>query len=303
MFQQGCRRQALNHALVFLDLREAFYRVVRGLLHGADLTPDGIDSILSQVKLPKEVAHDLQRHLTESSLVADAGASDWASYGMREILSETWFRFQGSEQVVHTRIGSRPGDNCADVAFGFLFAHVLRRVHDTILPLGCLPSLPWHPDMQGCVLPVHKAPSCFLSPMDSTWMDDAALMVQVGKAGDLADAVVRVTSSLVDECLGRALLPNLDRGKTEAIVCPVGRDSRRVKAALFAASSPELPLECVSWPSARFRLVSGYVHLGGKIHFTGALSRELRHRAALAWTAFVAKKKRVFASPLVAQRD
>ena len=25
MFQQGCRRQALNHALVFLDLREAFY--------------------------------------------------------------------------------------------------------------------------------------------------------------------------------------------------------------------------------------------------------------------------------------
>ena len=303
MFQQGCRRQALNHALVFLDLREAFYRVVRGLLNGADLTPDGVDSLLSQVKLPKEVAHDLQRHLTESSLVSGAGASDWASYGMREILSETWFRFQGSEQVVHTRIGSRPGDNCADVAFGFIFAHVLRRVHATILPLGCLPSLPWHPDMQGCILPVHTAPSCWLSPMDSTWMDDAALMVQVDKAGDLADAVVRVTSSLVDECLGRALLPNLDRGKTEAIVCPVGRDSRRVKAALFAASSPELPLACVSWPSARLRLVSGYVHLGGKLHFTGALSRELRHRAALAWTAFVAKKKRVFASPLVAQRD
>ena len=302
MFQQGCRRKAINHALIFLD-REAFYRVVRGLLHGADLTPASVESILSQVKLLQEVAHDLQRHLTENSLVTDAGASDWAAYGMREILSETWFRFQGSAQVVHTRIGSRPGDNCADVAFGFIFAHVLRQVHEAILPTGHLPSLPWHPDMQGCVLPVRKEPLCSLSPLDSTWMDDAALMVRTSRAGDLADAVVRVTFCLIDECLGRALLPNLDRGKTEAIVCPVGRDSRRVKAALLAASPPELPLDCTAWPSARLRLVSGYVHLGGKIHFTGALARELRHRVALAWTAFVAKKKRVFASPLVAPRD
>ena len=296
MFQQGCRRKAINHALVFLDLREAFYRVVRGLLHGTDLTPATLDSILSQVQLPPEVAHDLRRHLASSSLLADAGASDWATYGMKEILSETWFRFQGSEQVIQTRIGSRPGDNCADVAFGFIFAHVFRKVHETILPTGYLPSLPWHPDMQGCIFPVTAEPVRLLSPLDSTWMDDAALMIQAPRAGELAAAVVEVTSSLIQECLERALLPNLDRGKTEAIVCPVGHDSRKVKATLFAGSTPDLPLSCSAWPGDRLRLVTGYVHLGGTIHFTGALAKELRH-------AFAAKKRRVFASPFVARKD
>ena len=234
----------------FLDLRQAFYRVVRGLLLCADLTHAGVAPILAQVKLSPEVAHDLQRHLSGEPLVSGAGATDWAAYGMCEILSETWFRFQGSEQVIQTQIGSRPGDNCADIAFGFIFAHILRRVHEAILPTGYLPSLPWHPDVQGCVFPFHQVPACSLSPLDSTWMDDAALMVQAEGAGDLANAVVRVTSSLVEECLGRALLPNLDEGPSRKVT----------RLPLFTSSSPELPLECAAWPSARLRLVTGYVH-------------------------------------------
>ena len=69
----------------FLDLRQAFYRVVRGLLLCADLTHAGVAPILAQVKLSPEVAHDLQRHLSGEPLVSGAGATDWAAYGMCEI--------------------------------------------------------------------------------------------------------------------------------------------------------------------------------------------------------------------------
>ncbi|OLQ00494.1 hypothetical protein AK812_SmicGene16833 [Symbiodinium microadriaticum] len=111
------------------------------------------------------------------------------------------------------------------------------------------------------------------------------------------------TAALLDSCLGRALLPNLDRGKTEAIVSLKGKGSRGLRASLFSKDPPVVDVDSRLWPGAQVQLVSVYTHLGGLIHCDALLKHELRHRRALAWQAFNKRHKKIFSSPIVAWAD
>jgi len=103
--------------------------------------------------------------------------------------------------------------------------------------------------------------------------------------------------------VARALLPNLDKGKTEFVVSVVGQGSREVRKVLFAPADPGLSIPSRLWPDARVRLVPTYQHLGGFIHHDASLVRELRHRVGLAWKAFISRKKKIFGSPKVSRTD
>ena len=68
LFQEGCQHQRRSHGLLFLDLREAFYRVVRPLLTGTANQDEDIAAILRAVHLPPGVMHELHAHLKTQSL-------------------------------------------------------------------------------------------------------------------------------------------------------------------------------------------------------------------------------------------
>ena len=69
-------------------------------------------------------------------------------------------------------------------------------------------------------------------------MDDSALVLQAASATDLIRRLHVTTAALLDSCLGRALLPNLDRGETEAIVSLRGKGSRQLRASTFSGDTP-----------------------------------------------------------------
>ncbi|CAE7795803.1 unnamed protein product, partial [Symbiodinium sp. CCMP2456] len=303
LFQEGKHHRRESYGLLFLDLREAFYRVVRPLLVGSACHDEELARVVQAVRLPPEVMHELHRHLSSRSVLAEAGASQWTEACIAEALDGTWFRFQGGERVVRTGIGSRPGDNLADVCFSFIFAKVLKSVQDELRFQRALPEIPWSPLMLGNIFPVETDNVDTIHPLDSTWMDDASFLVEAPSARDLPSVLQIMGRAVIDSCVARALLPNLDKGKTEFVASPVGPGSRVVRAELFSGQEPKLCLGCRLWPSASVRLVPTYQHLGGFIHHDATLSRELRHRVGLAWKAFNDRKKKVFAAPAVGRRD
>ena len=303
LFQSGARDRQRSHGLLFLDLREAFYRVVRPLLVGSSCSDEQIAAAVKAVQLPTGVMHELHEHLQQSSAAREAGASDWTDLAITDALTGTWFRFQSGHQVVQTGIGSRPGDNLADICFSFIFAKVLRSVQETLNQHGLTPTLPWNPAMTGNVFPVAVDEGCTIPALDATWMDDATFLVGSPTSHALPVALASTGAAVIDACVGRALLPNLDKGKTEFIACPLGQGSRQVRKDLFTDSDPSLRLDSRLWPDSRVRLVSSYRHLGGIIHHDSSLSRELKHRVALAWKAFNTRKRQIFGSPGVCRKD
>ncbi|CAE7260050.1 unnamed protein product [Symbiodinium sp. CCMP2592] len=282
LFQSGAQRHRVSYAIIFLDLREAFYRVIRPLFTGSSFNDELFASAAAQLRLPSDVLAALHRHLSTESI--PAAASQWTSQSLSEILDSTWFRFRRSETVVQTGVGSRPGDNCADLVFGYLFACVLQDLKQELSSRRILSS--------------HGA-SESLAVMDSTWMDDLALMVKVSAAKDLPAAARSATQALVDCCFSRGLVPNFGRGKTEILLVPMGPGSREVKAEVFRDKDPCLSFHSAHAGRVAVRLVTQYQHLGGLIHHTGKGLREARHRVSLAHEAFQKHKTKVFQSPAV----
>ncbi|CAE6923113.1 unnamed protein product, partial [Symbiodinium sp. CCMP2456] len=269
LHQAWCISEDTSHAVIFLDLREAFYRIVRPKVTGFQGSEDDIQAVLRAVDLPPGLSHELHSHLRDSSLFRDAGASPWLDAVTCEALQHTWFRFEHGQLLTETGIGTRPGDNLADLIFSYVFAEVLKRTREVVDEAVGIDRIPWHPDMLNSPWPPTQPAEHTLPLLDCTWMDDSALMVRSRSADALADKLSVTAGALLDGCLGRALLPNLDKGKTEAIVSLRGAGSRKER----------------------------------QIHQTGALIREIRHRVALAWVAFTKRRKHIFASPCVAWKD
>ena len=303
LHQSWAAQTGASQATLFLDLREAFYRIVRPLVTGFTGTDEDVARILQSVNLPPGTMHELCDHLRAPSLFEDSGSTSWVSAVTCEALHHTWFRFEQGSLLTQTGIGTRPGDNLADLVFSFVFARVLRQVRQDVGDIAALTELPWHPAMLDNVCEVSEAATGVLSVLDSTWMDDAAFVLRHHSAATLIQHLGRTAGALLDGCLGRALLPNLDRGKTEAIVSLQGSGSRKARADLFRAEQPSIPARSRLWPDAHIRLVAQYQHLGGTIHHTGALQREIKHRIALAWQAFNKRRKKIFTSPVVARTD
>eukprot|EP00439_Symbiodinium_sp_Y106_P064402 s1484_g10.t1 len=303
LFQSACHRRCLCHSIVFLDLQEAFYRIVRPLITGGPLTQEAIAAACRAVNLPSGVYHEIQAHLQQPALLQGAGASEWATRALAETLQDTWFKFLGEPELVVTTIGSRPGESLSDLVFSLLFAKVLARIRQALRAAGHVTAIPWHASMTGRLQPFAEPVHETIELLDSTWMDDLSLMLRAQDSIALLDRLCTGTAVLLDACLEHALLPNLGRGKTEALVMLRSSGTKEARRRLFIDEGGTLPLDCRLWPSARLRITPTHKHLGDILHHRGHLQREVKARAAQAWTAFNQRKQKVFASPAVAPRD
>ena len=248
-----------NCFLLFLDLREAFYRVARPMLVDMQHTEEDIARVLRELHLLAEAFQDFRRNLDGPTATSRAGASEWLQSLFRELLSNTWFRLPQQPDVVVTDLGTRPGDNLADLMFSYLFASVLSRVKDSLLSEGIDVSLPWHDAMRGSSLPVDGDPSSAgVRLTDCTWMDDMCLMVSTKSACDLFPALRFAAETLLDLCLGHGMTPNLDKGKSEAIAMVHGAGSRLDGSICLAASLQlSVRLSCGVEPESALHLLIG----------------------------------------------
>ena len=300
-FQTGHLRQGLNVAVVFLDLREAFHKVCRPLVHGGDMSDAHLIKVMQSLDLGPEHIGDLRSYVGNCSKLRDAGASPWAAAIVREFQTDSWLTIGSGLAVVES--GTRPGDALADIVFSFLFSAVLHKVRNTLVARGYGVQLPCHASWFRSLCRGDAVSDTTLAPVDVSWMDDLALLLTAASPSSLVDTVSGATAVLLDECLKALLHPNLDPGKTEALLTFAGCGSRKIRGELFRPKDPSLPLPSVMWPNARVRLVPVYKHLGGLLHWSGSLKAELKVRCAQAWQAFRKQRRLIFGSPTVTHRE
>ena len=305
LWQERCRAKKVSCAVIFLDLKEAFHRVARALVHGGRPDETSIKNVIATLGLAAEVGPRLQAYVREQSLIRSAGGPAVLSSMVEESNCDTWFAHGALEGTAIVKAGTRPGDNLADLIFSFLFAELLAVLRKRFSETGLSSALPWNEAWlrAGPAASAESGPADVVRPVDATWMDDLALLIEDPHPDKLLDKVVEVATATLDECMKATLVPNLTEGKTECVLALCGPGSKKLATQVFRGSSPDLPLQSDIWPEARLRLVSTYKHVGGLVQAGGGTAKEVRSRIGAAWAAFRQHRRQVFSSPLVQTRD
>lgn len=292
-------RQARSSAIIFLDLQEAFYRVLRPLALGDVMHDDAIAVMMQRLALPESAMEELARHLEEPGATARAALPDHLQRAVNAIHVDTHFHMEGQSDQVRTQAGSRPGDPFADVVFGFLFSRLLHAIEERLQQMHLLDSF------------AEGTPSTFLGNdeghnlqmrphLGPTWMDDLAICVSGEDAQGLEHRAAITTGVLLEICAEHGVTPNLNRGKTEIMLSLRGKGSRQCRRRYFSEQNGKQMEIVHEHGTAHVAVVGSYIHLGGKAHHSGESKAEARRRVSIANEAFGAHRRQLFQNPNIA---
>eukprot|EP00435_Cladocopium_sp_Y103_P014745 s1030_g3.t1 len=292
-FMRWHKQRGRPTALLFLDLAEAFYRVVRPLALSGTISDEVISAMAARLGLDDNVVHELHQLLLAPSAIEDANLPHHAQRAIRAIHCDTHFSLRGQSDRCITTLGSRPGDAYADVVFGYLWAKILHKLHDALSLHDLQELIPGDlgPAWFGATVEAADATIEFLGPC---WCDDLCVCMSADSLPLLQQKVSHISGLLLDLCRVHGMTPNVQKGKTELMFSVRGKGSRAFKHQWFCPGAPQgFPVLCETGFS-EIPLVSCYKHLGGVLHHSGDLKQEVRRRLAMAHQAFTQHRKLLF---------
>eukprot|EP00435_Cladocopium_sp_Y103_P050915 s299_g15.t1 len=294
-----------NVGFLFLDLCEAFYRIVRELSVGGPIPDEVIARMGHRLGMGSDLLHDLYQHLAEPSAIARANMPDHLQTMVRALHTDTHFHLSGQQDTCRTRLGTRPGDSWADLIFSFVWARILRDLEGDMLREGLLDVIPRDQGFRTSFLSstlieeVDPGQDPYLGP---TWMDDSCFCFADADPDLLVRKAAQISSLVLSRCQQFAMTPNLKPGKTALMLVFQGRGARAARKRHFGpVASPGLPIVTETGIHT-VQVVSSYVHLGSVIHHKGDTRREARRRISIATSAFQAHRKTLFQNRLLSVR-
>ena len=260
LFISAAAQRQQSVGLVFLDIKSAYYRVVRQLLTSSTPRADTIDRLMAYFDFNGTDSMTLRQAIAERAAEDERVLSHHQELLLQELMESTWFTSSRRTELYESLAGSRPGDGLADVAFGLIFQRIMNIIMRRIKSELGIGDTDIHGifDLVGGQTPGYEPPWL----LEVIWADDLALAYRCEHAGSLEVALQRITSIVFQECSRHGLVPNLKKGKTEVLAIPKGPGCRAVRASLFNVAEPKLMVPGVPEELAEVRLVSGYKHLG-----------------------------------------
>ncbi|CAE7399380.1 unnamed protein product [Symbiodinium microadriaticum] len=285
----------LSAGLLFVDLQSAYYAVIRETVLGGGLSDRPLVEVADALGLDAEDLQLLRHYAEQEPVLQQQDASPLLISLARELHRQTWFVLAEDPQarLVETQRGTRPGGTLADVLFNVLFAKVLsrRRLSESS---HSTPRVPWHGERTPFLAASPDDPTTVLIE-DIVYADDLCTPVTCPEAPHLRGVVSSVTADTMDVLTPHALRPNLGPTKTSAVFAPVGAGSRRARQEAFVQLKGRVPV----WPESKgllwLDLVPKYRHLGSIVTHDCKMGPEIRHRMALAASAFREGKRKLYA--------
>ena len=287
---RACADRGISGGLVFLDLTEAFYRVLRPLALGGNWNDEILASMALRLHLDPDTLHDLHERLREPDALSRAQTPVFHRKYLQALHTDTHFRMDHQEDQVRTTFGSRPGDSFADVVFGFLWARVLKLIEEQ-MDEHCL--LSWVPQLKYCGLhaPRTGQQRSYLGP---TWCDDLCICLSDQNPLELEQKTKVTLSIVLDLCKEHGMTPNLKPGKTEVLFSLRGCGSRKLRRKYYG-NQGRGQLQVVGEHSMyNVGVVGEYKHLGGLVHASGDTRKELRRRLSMAHATFTKFRRLLF---------
>ena len=284
-FVRARRRQGHSVAMLFIDLTEAFYRILRSLVTGEPADDELIMHVGRRMGLSEDLMKDLYEHLAAPAAIEAAGLPFHMRNTIRALHVDTHFKVRGQGDVCRTALGSRPGDCFADIIFSYLWGRILHKLQGALEVQQFAAYIPIETGLRlGDHETMDEIPKrTFLGP---TWMDDTCICLSDLDSQVLEQKIHQATGCLLELCESHGLTPNLGAGKTEALLIFQGRGSRQQKIKYFGPNS-DRKLKIVGEGGIKqVRVVQHYTHLGCILHHKMDSRKEARRRVGIAQQTF-----------------
>lgn len=289
-FHRLCTRKGQPSALLFIDLQEAFYRVIRPLVVDGPIDDASIAAMAARIQLDDGFLHDLHSALQQPSALEEAGIPGHLRRAIRALHTDTFFKLPTQNDQVVTQIGTRPGDSFADVIFGYLMAKVLHKFQQAMEEQGLLLHLP-----EEETISFAEATTMGTIPfVGPCWMDDLCVCLTATTNEALESALGVAVGTILDIFKSYAMTPNLQPGKTAVLVTPRGPGTHQWKKRMFGPLATGHFLSLGEHHSYQVPIVTEYQHLGGKVHFSTKLTKEIKARLGQAHQEFNRHRKLLY---------
>ena len=285
------KQQQRSSSVIFLDLKEAFYRIVRPLVVDTPMTDEALASMAARLRLPDNTLHELHALLCQDNAAQMAHLPWHARKYLTALHTDTNFSFAGQQDVCRTTIGTRPGDAFADVVFGYAWARVLASLEQAMSDHQLTEMIPSRADFHPYEDQATETGSVpFLGP---SWMDDLAVCLSASTAVALESKTALVTGLLLDLCHQHGMTPNVQKGKTEILFSFRGKGSRKLRLRYHSeAHGKTLPVICGNGV-VDVSVIGEYLHLGATCHHSTQTSSELKRRIAIGHQAAFTKHRKL----------
>ena len=290
--QAACYAQGVPSAIVFFDLRSAFYSVLRQSLMNLPQDPTLLIQALQRMEVPLE---DIAMWIHATGLDnATEGASEHLQHIVRDTMSCTHFHVQQLQEVCCTTRGTRPGDPLGDLLFNMIMRLIIQ---------DCKQWMLTHADCKWMGSPSHTEsfalsddipPAAFL---DLAYVDDVAIALHAQSLDHLLSLIQLATVAMDQATAKRGMKLNFDKGKTEALWCVTGKGSKSLKLKL-AEQKGFLHWDHHGQPFC-LSVTQSYKHLGTWLQAPPKCARDIQTRAALAKSAWGSLAKPLYSKSYV----
>lgn len=273
--QFWCRSNKTPSAIVFFDLKAAFYSVLRQALVPGLFHPEHVTKALHSWGIPAPLI-DLWMSQARSDH-ALMRASPHMECLIQDCMHNTFFLMEGVDGLCHTTRGTRPGDPLGDLLFNLIMRLVLRDMHQTIQS-SCTAT--WIGTAQSCETfgSSHALPPT--AYFDVSFVDDAAIAIHAPTLAEVEHLIKQVVQAFHSAAKTRGLAVNFSQGKTEVLWDILGKGSRALKERLHDQN------QWLKWEKEGqeycLRVSHTYKHLGSWLQVGGSHQREIGHRAGQA---------------------
>ena len=278
--QAYARVRLCSTALLFLDLKAAFYSVQRAMLfEGAD-TDEALCRIMSHLGITGPEWQQIAQAVEHDHALQ--GLSGPIQQVVRNLFSGTYFTMPHMQSPVETHRGTRPGDPVGDILFNLAFTLVLADARAMFQQ--SFPDVQWVGDAQPhpCGDSLPKLPHRFFAEI--AYVDDVVQVICLDSSAELRGCLQTMAACTHDAAAKRGLQVNYGKSKSEAFIVPRGHGARAARHELAHHCGMKVPVvtELGTFP---LRVVPDYRHLGTHLQCDGTTSRDRRNRVASARSA------------------
>ena len=297
LHQQDALRKGHSAITLFLDIKEAFYCVIRQHSLPATFQDEDVFRFLERMGVRDMHTGQVATLLAEGPTLEALGCDEHLLNLVTEFHRSTWFHL-GSDihgPMVRTEKGTRPGDGFADVLWALTFAKWLVRLENKLSDEGVLSHLSWDEEPSLMTMPGARQ----VRKGIVAWADDVAVMADSPAPLQAIEKLTYITETLVRDLLEFGMNPNFKAGKTEAVVDLKGKNSHIVRRKIFNEDKGLLTIQTELDEQPALRIVHKYRHLGGYITHGGKMTPEIQHRLAQGRQICSDYRTKVFANKAV----
>ena len=292
-FASSCRRKNASLGILFIDIRQAFYRLVRQhIVHEEDFDT-ATQRIFKTLDLPSEAFQDFAQELADTPAVAEAGMPRFVEKHVAECLNSTWFKLKDGDKISVTRKGSRPGDNMADILFTYAFKRIMKRILDVIEQEGISMTFTGCGEARPFIHNLEVQYHTTFRTLGPVWADDLAILIESHDAQTLLPKIRVIARTVIDMLAIYGMQVNYS-GKSELVLDIRGKGAHAVKRELFRHKPPCVDVETKNQGTVFLHVVAKYRHLGTVFAAKGSMVPEIRQRIGQARGEFQKYRKQLY---------